>query len=452
MASLTAEASAAAAAAAAAEDAGSSALEDEIAQSVMEGKGWKDGEREAYLKQVSEEDHPMFAENIEDVDPGVVKAFQDLTYEDETPLSLGEHFKQLGNDRFKRGKNNALYFRHAQQVTWFALYEGGGGGMLRNCRIVWKINLNAVAAALLANRAAANLALKNYGSCRKDCDESLALSPGNVKCLYRKAKAGLLLRKHRDALAACEEGLKIDPSNADLLKIKQECDKALKAAGDAAAASRRQKEERLERLAAVWDECESAGVKLGPSGFDESNHEQRNAFLPLADEEGGVIWPVLLLYPQHGQSDLIEAFRDADMLAEHLAQAFPEEGPPAPWDQSFEYRCSELVIYLPLRPVEPSPSVFEWIADFEDMEAAKLSGPEENSRRSKKKAAAAAAAALRPQRWARVHPGCTLMRILACEDHVVAGATPTLLVFPKDGQSHRDFVRDSGGRIVALDP
>lgn len=65
MASLTAEASAAAAAAAAAEDAGSSALEDEIAQSVMEGKGWKDGEREAYLKQVSEEDHPMFAENIE---------------------------------------------------------------------------------------------------------------------------------------------------------------------------------------------------------------------------------------------------------------------------------------------------------------------------------------------------------------------------------------------------
>lgn len=51
------------------------------------------------------------------------------------------------------------------------------------------------------------------------------------------------------------------------------------------AASRREKEQRLERLAAVWDECESAGVKLGPSGFDESNHEQRNAFLPLADEE-----------------------------------------------------------------------------------------------------------------------------------------------------------------------
>ncbi|CAN0540213.1 unnamed protein product, partial [Scytosiphon promiscuus] len=54
--------------------------------------------------------------------------------------------------------------------------------------------------------------------------------------------------------------------------------------------------------------------------------------------QGGVIWPVLLLYPQYGQSDLIQAFRDADMVAEHLAAAFPEEGPPAPWDTSFEYR------------------------------------------------------------------------------------------------------------------
>lgn len=44
-------------------------------------------------------------------------------------------------------------------------------------------------------------------------------------------------------------------------------------------------------------------------------------------------------------------------------------------------RCSELVIYLPLRTVEPSSSVFEWVADFEKMEAEKISGAEENSRR-----------------------------------------------------------------------
>lgn len=65
MASLSTDAQAAAAAAAAAEAAGSSALEEEIDRAVKEGKGWKEGEREAYLKKVSDEDHPMFAENIE---------------------------------------------------------------------------------------------------------------------------------------------------------------------------------------------------------------------------------------------------------------------------------------------------------------------------------------------------------------------------------------------------
>lgn len=46
-------------------DAGPSALDDEIAKSVAAGKGWKEGEREAYLKRISEEDHPMFAESVE---------------------------------------------------------------------------------------------------------------------------------------------------------------------------------------------------------------------------------------------------------------------------------------------------------------------------------------------------------------------------------------------------
>lgn len=53
---------------------------------------------------------------MQDMDPGMVKAFQDLTYEDETPLSLGEHFKKMGNDRFARGKKNSMYYRHAEQV------------------------------------------------------------------------------------------------------------------------------------------------------------------------------------------------------------------------------------------------------------------------------------------------------------------------------------------------
>lgn len=64
-----------------------------------------------------------------------------------------------------------------------------------------------------------------------------------------------------------------------------QCDDSLRSAEQAAAAARRGREERLERLAAVWDACETSGIQLGPSGFEESNHEQRNAFLPLANDD-----------------------------------------------------------------------------------------------------------------------------------------------------------------------
>lgn len=85
-------------------------------------------------------------------------------------------------------------------------------------------------------------------------------------------------------------------------------------------------------------------------GKTPTKTESWGVFIPFIDQvsplfalesnarQGGVIWPVLLLYPQYGQSDLIQTFGDHDMVAEHLAVAFPEEGPPAQWDEAFEYR------------------------------------------------------------------------------------------------------------------
>lgn len=43
-------------------------------------------------------------------------------------------------------------------------------------------------------------------------------------------------------------------------------------------------------------------------------------------------------------------------------------------------RCSELDVYLPLRPVEPSQSVFDWVKEFEKMEASKITGGDTDRR------------------------------------------------------------------------
>lgn len=41
---------------------------------------------------------------------------------------------------------------------------------------------------IYSNRAFAHLMIKNYRSCKEDCDKALKLTPGNVKAWYRKAK------------------------------------------------------------------------------------------------------------------------------------------------------------------------------------------------------------------------------------------------------------------------
>ncbi|CAM9150219.1 unnamed protein product, partial [Discosporangium mesarthrocarpum] len=205
-------------------------------------KGWSQEERQAYLDRISEEDHPLFAENLEETDPDLIKAFQDLTYEGETPESLAEHLKKVGNERFARGKKNAMYYKHAQQAYTEGLKaarskpvteagarggenQDGAGKTAKTSKTDdndLSPGLRSLVISLLANRAAANLALKNYGSVRQDCDAALRLDPRHVKCLYRKARAEMLLRRYGEALAVAQQGLAVDPTNSELKKIKDQ--------------------------------------------------------------------------------------------------------------------------------------------------------------------------------------------------------------------------------------
>jgi len=39
---------------------------------------------------------------------------------------------------------------------------------------------------------------------------------------------------------------------------------------------------------------------------------------PSVDAEGFLTWPVLLAYPEHGQTDFVEQFHEASCLQDHL--------------------------------------------------------------------------------------------------------------------------------------
>ena len=125
-----------------------------VEQALAEGKGWSDEERRAYLDGIDDETHPFFADASK-IDPAMAEAFRQLTYEGETHESLADHFKGVGNERFRRVKLNSMYYGHAALAYTEAIKHTVLGDQTPE--------LITMRATLLANRAAANLGLKNYG-------------------------------------------------------------------------------------------------------------------------------------------------------------------------------------------------------------------------------------------------------------------------------------------------
>ena len=168
------------------------------------------------------------------------------------------------------------------------------------------------------------------------------MNPQNIKAHYRLASALFALSKIPQALAACTAGLAIDSTNAALAKLNEKI-VAKRNALDAAEKKRRDEEERVKKEAAMVvaalkirkirtrttgqpPEMEDAVIKLTPD--------------PLAPTST-LIFPVVLLYPLHLQSDFIKAFGEEQTLQGHLEYLLP-----LPWDKQGEYTVKGVEAYI----------------------------------------------------------------------------------------------------------
>ena len=48
--------------------------------------------------------------------------------------------------------------------------------------------------------------------------------------------------------------------------------------------------------------------------------------------DNSLVWPVLFLYPEHGETDFIEQFGENDQFGSHLEIMFGAEAERPPWD------------------------------------------------------------------------------------------------------------------------
>jgi hypothetical protein len=215
-------------------------------------------------------------------------------------------------------------------------------------------------------------------------------------------------------------------------------------------------------------------------GFASTDQQpaQLKEIIPFLSD-GRPAWPVLMLYPQYGQLDVVQGVGGGDMIVAHLAEMFPEleEGPgsgsgssggaagsrgpnPAvPWDRDCEYFVSRLAVYAPLEAGHRITTVDEWYAACREQSALRGErGPEAAEKAlldGRKRSQAHEQRLFRFKDDSRdkdlgldrvgyvdVHLGCTFDDVLHAPNHVLSGGLLTFLVFVRGNQAHKKFLAD----------
>ena len=163
-------------------------------------------------------------------------------------------------------------------------------------------------AAILANRALANLKLGSHAACADDCSAALDVSPRYVKALYRRAQAREAQDNLADAFRDLRELLRIDPDNAEAKAFAARIKRALEAR--AATGDLSTPTHAVATLNAATDPRDRVGAvgKLSRIAEDES----RAAELLHA----GAVPPLLALLPDAGK---LERASELDMPIVGLA-------------------------------------------------------------------------------------------------------------------------------------
>lgn len=191
------------------------------------------------------------------------------------------------------------------------------------------------------------------------------MNPRSAKALYRAAKAFLALDRVKDAQGCCDMARDLDLSNVDFERLQAQVQER------AAQLERREREreERKRRTALENEALQIAIVARGlwvtqsddppdnptPLHFDADARPAYSALdMPLLGTETWkapdpirtpLVFPVMLLYPQHNTSDLISEYHEDTPIGMHLDVMFPPEARGSlPWDPQGEYVASQLSV------------------------------------------------------------------------------------------------------------
>ncbi|XP_067928337.1 tetratricopeptide repeat protein 4-like isoform X1 [Watersipora subatra] len=253
-------------------------------------------------------------------------------------------------------------------------YKDDGNVNFKNSKYRWAIDNYTVAiqcqspdkilnAVCYTNRAAAQYRLGNIRSAFQDVVFARKFVPDHMKAIVRGANCACKMRKFAIALRWIESGLLIDPSHQELLNLRQTCEKLQKEEErdkrKEQAKERKQEKKRKTLLDAVklrsiqlrgvygedHDEEGMVGEEWESLFGRTANTEAASARV-FVDDFGTMHWPLLLMYPEYGQTDLISQANETTRLYDLLYQVFGPETPSASWDEELKYKLDRIEVFF----------------------------------------------------------------------------------------------------------
>ncbi len=286
---------------------------------------------------------PLFMTELEENDE--LEAFKALAYEG-TPAEVALNFKERGNECFKDRQwadakefyTKGIQFLQAEQRKR-ATEAGSDHAVGPEEREELQILETS-----LVNRAACHLSLKNYRSCNLDCAAVLRLNPKNVKAYYRSAKSLLALSKIPEADDVCARGLALDPSNSALKAIAEQIiAKNTEIEAKKQRQLEREQQKRKEEML-LTAALKARGIKVRKTKQPPEMEDARVHLVPdPGDPTSELVFPTVLLYPLHLQSDFVKDFGETETLGSRLAHILAE---PAQWDKEREYTYKGVDCYM----------------------------------------------------------------------------------------------------------
>ena len=161
---------------------------------------------------------------------------------------------------------------------------------------------------------------------------ALRLRPDHGPTWYRCAQACLTLDKVAEAQDACDRGLALDTTNSDFQelagRIATRTARLILLTGARRDRQKRAEEETLELARAL----RARKIILRRSTQAPDLEDAAIHLDDPLDASSTLSFPMLLLYPIHGQSDFIKSCDEFSSLADHLAYILP-----LPWDNEGHY-------------------------------------------------------------------------------------------------------------------